>query len=133
VPQRPVRPPHDRHYITRISARTTASERTTFILPGVNVAGDLTAIRNGKSVRDGEYYTVHGRTWFHELNGRVFPVSGEGFIGPVGRGVMYALRALGRYNGVNEQSNREIALHPAISPEDAEEATSIWGLREQDE
>jgi hypothetical protein len=132
APKRPVLAPADRHYINRISKRTTASERTTLIVPGVDISGDLEAIRNGHALKDGEYYTVNGRTWFHEENGRVFPVTGEGFIGPVGRGVMYALQALGRYNGVNAQSDNEIARHPAISGADRDEAIRIWELREKD-
>lgn len=132
APQRLVLPPADRHYISRLSKRTTASERTTLIVPGVDVRGDLEAIRNGLAVKNGEYYTVNGRTWFHEENGRVFPVTGEGFIGPVGRSVMYALKALGRYNGTNAQSDYEIARHPAISGADRDEAIRIWELREKD-
>jgi hypothetical protein len=131
TPQRLVLPPADRHYINRLSKRTTASERTTLIVPGVDVSSDLKAIREGRAVKDGEYYTINGRTWFHEENGRVFPVTGEGFIGPVGRGVMYALQALGRYNGTNAQSDYEIARHPAISGADRDEAIRIWELREK--
>jgi len=132
VPGRPVRASADRHYVTRISKRTTASQRTTLILPGVDVSGDLKAIRDGAAERNGEYYTINSRIWFHEEIGRTYPVSGEGFIGPVGRGVMYAIQAIGRYNGINAQPEMEIARHPAISDVEREEAFLIWRLREDD-
>jgi len=88
-------------------------------------------IRQGQAERNGEYYTVNGRTWFHEDGGRVFPVSGEGLIGPVARGVIHALKAYARYNGINDLSDYEITMNDASSDQDREEARIIWNLREQ--
>jgi len=47
VPGRPVLPPADRHYITRITRHTAPDDQTTLITPQVDVGADLTAIRGG--------------------------------------------------------------------------------------
>jgi hypothetical protein len=130
APRRPVRPPVFRHYVNRINRRIKPADKTTLMAPSVNVAEDLAAIREGRAARDGEYYIVNGRTRFHEEGGRVFPISGEGFIGPVGRGVLHALKAYARYNGINDRSEHEIDMNPAVSGSDREEARRIWNLRE---
>jgi len=125
-----MRPPVDRHYINRIHRRIKPDKKTTFITPDVDVGQDLATIREGRAERDGEYYRVHGRIWFHEEGGRVFPVSGEGLIGPVERGVIHALRAYARYNGINDLAEYEISMNNGISSADREEARRIWELRE---
>jgi hypothetical protein len=60
----------------------------------------------------------------------MYPISGDGFIGPVGRNVFKDLIAYRRYNGINEPAEFEIGQQPFISIEDREVARRIWRLRE---
>lgn len=125
-----VRPPDDRRYPNRLRLKSPPKELTTIIIPGTDIAGDLTAIRNGQAIIEGNTYTVNGRTYGRKSNGALYPIAGEGFIGPVGRNVFKALIAYRRYNGVNDQSEFEIGKQEFISGEDREVAWRIWRLRE---
>jgi hypothetical protein len=135
LPDIPIRTPADRHFVNRIRATSPAKEVTTLIEPGVDVQGDLELIRQGRAlkmyVEGAERYTVNGRTWqLKRPSGTVFPVEGEGFIGPVDQAVMNALRAFARYNGSNNQS--EYFLDRQGVDEDARAmARRIWILREK--
>jgi hypothetical protein len=130
TPARPVKAPAARHYINRISTSTVAKEKTTLIKPGTPVGDDMNAIRNGRAIRDGERFTVNGRTYQMKPNGTMFPVEGDGFVPPVSRGVIFALNAYARYNGINETSEYEATM-ASVSEEDRERAREIWSLRER--
>jgi len=111
----------------------SSKERTTLIVPGVDVQGDIAAIREGRAVRavveDGaEQFTLNGRIWQRKPEGTLFPVAGNGFIGPVDQPVMLAIKAYARYNGSNEQS--EYFLDRQEGDEHAREiARQIWNPR----
>lgn len=124
-------PPADRHYPNRLRLKSPPKEQTTIIAPGTDVAGDLAAIRDGRATTDGNTYTINGRTYGRKSNGTMYPISGEGFIGPVGRSVFKALIAYRRYNGINDQAEFEISKQAFISSEDREIARRIWRLREE--
>ncbi len=90
----------------------------------------MEAIRQGRAERDGERYTVNGRTWQVKPNGTLFPVEGVGFVGPVNQEVMLVMKAFARYNGDNDQS--EYFLNRQGVGEDARAmARRIWKLREK--
>jgi len=80
------------------------------------------------SIGVGNAYTVNGRTYGRKSTGVIYPISGEGFIGPVGRNVF---KALIRYNGINDRAEFEIGKQAFISSEDREVAQRIWHLREE--
>lgn len=128
-PRIPARPPSDRHYLNRLTAKTRVNEQNTLIGPAVNVRADIEAINDGRAVRLGELFLVNGRTYQQEPDGIVFPVAGSGIYTGIRRGVMYALHALARYNGPTPEAEYEIFRHPAISPEDRERAIELWQLR----
>lgn len=125
------KPPADRHYPNRLRLKSPSKEMTTIIVPGTDVAGDLAAIRDGRATVEGNIYTVTGRTYGRKSNGTMYPISGEGFIGPVGRNVFKALIAYRRYNGINDRAEFEIGKQEFISGEDREVARRIWRLREE--
>ena len=89
------RAPDRRHYADRLTARSVRhTNDNTVIMPWVDVMADVQAIRDGLAVRDGNAFTIHGRTYVLEPNRRLFPRDGEGFH-RLNRG---AYRALSLYN-----------------------------------
>ncbi|MEU6249448.1 hypothetical protein [Glycomyces sp. NPDC047010] len=77
-----IRPPMPRrHRLARIDRGSRIKADNTVILPGVDVEGDLDAIRTGKAFWNGKtgQYELNGRIWGVHGNGTVFPVSGTGF------------------------------------------------------
>jgi hypothetical protein len=126
-----IRPPADRHYPNRLRLNSPAKSQTTIILPGTDVAGDMAGIRSGQATIENNRYTINGRTYGRTDNGTLYPISGEGFIGPVGRAVFKALIAYRRYNGINDLAEFEISNQPFISNEDRTIAQRIWRLREE--
>jgi hypothetical protein len=130
LPPGPILPPADRHYINRITRRTPAADLTTLIPPSLDVAGDLAAIRAGQAKREGDRYTVNNRVYQRHESGRVFPLEGEGLVGPVTRGVMHALNAYARYTGINERAEYEISMKKGITVEERDEARRIWRMRD---
>ena len=125
-----IKPPADRHYPNRLRLKSPPMEFTMIIVPGTDIAGDLAAIRNGQAILDGNTYTINGRTYGRKANGTLYPIIGEGFIGPVGRNVFKALIAYRRYNGINDQAEFEIGKQPFISSQDRDIARRIWRMRD---
>ncbi|MFB9660381.1 hypothetical protein ACFQS3_11490 [Glycomyces mayteni] len=77
-----IRPPLPRrHRLARIDRKSRIRPDNTVILPGVDVEGDLDAIRTGKASWNDKTgrYELNGRIWGVHGNGTVFPVSGTGF------------------------------------------------------
>lgn len=126
-PRVPARWPARRHVLVSFTPRTWAKERTTFILPSIDIQADVDAINAGRAAYDRtrQQYTINGRVWEQESNGTLFPVIGDGFFGPVGRGVIAAMRAYWRYNGINDRAEHEIDMQ-AISADDREQARFLW-------
>lgn len=130
----PIRPPADRHYITRFRKDSPSKQVTTLIEPGVDVHGDIDLIRDGLAIKafvDGaERYLVRGRTWqAKHPGGTLFPVEGEGFI-VVDQAVTVAMRAYARYNGSNDRSEYFLDRQ-GVTEEARVRARRIWDLREQ--
>jgi hypothetical protein len=46
--------------------------------PAVDVAADIAAINRGVANREGDRYTVNGRVYGVEQNGRAYPITGSG-------------------------------------------------------
>ena len=122
--------PARRHLLMSFSPRTWAKAQTTFILPEVDIRADIDAINAGRATydRSRQQFTINGRVWQQEANGTLFPVVGDGFAGPFGRGVIAAMRAYWRYNGVNDLAEYEISKQ-AIPAEDRELARLLWQVR----
>lgn len=134
APSIPIRPPADRHFITRFRKESPSKRITTLIEPWVDVQGDIQLIRDGyarRQIVDGaERFVVRGRTWqVKHPEGTLFPVEGEGFI-VVDQSVTVAMRAYARYNGSNDQSEYFLDRQ-GVGEEARVRARRIWGLREQ--
>jgi hypothetical protein len=129
-PRIAVMPPADRHFIARIRKSILAAEWTTFIVPGVNVDTDVMDIVAGRARREGNLFHIRGRVYQMKPTGRLFPVSGDGFVGPVPRPVVICLRAYARYNGVNDLAAYEIRRQE-IADEHVRQAQDIWALKER--
>jgi len=82
-------------------------------MPWVDVDADVTAIREGRAIRDGNSFTVNGRTYGIEPNGRLFPRTGDGFH-QLNRG---AYRALSLYNDPDRSAVAEHMLDLESVPE----------------
>lgn len=78
---------------------------------------DVQAIRDGLAVRDGNAFTVNGRTYVLEPNRRLFPRDGEGFH-RLSRG---AYRALALYNDPELRIDPERMLDLEGVPEEDRE------------
>ncbi|MGC4106682.1 MAG: hypothetical protein QM753_10090 [Thermomicrobiales bacterium] len=107
-----------------------ADEWTTFITPGVDVGSDVRDIASGHAERDGSLFRIRGRIYQMKPTGRLFPVSGDGFVGPVPRPVVICLRAYARYNGINDLADYEIRRQN-IANEHVHDARLIWALKER--
>lgn len=94
MPPHTARKPHPRHRLARVTQTTTAKPMNSVIEPWVDINEDVAAINRGEAQRQGETYTVHGRTYRLKPSGTLYPVSGVG-IHPLRRG---AFNALGVYN-----------------------------------
>ncbi|MGC4189859.1 MAG: hypothetical protein QM589_01315 [Thermomicrobiales bacterium] len=134
-PTTEIRPPADRHFITRFRKDSPSKQVTTLIEPRVDVHGDIERIREGYATRifvDGaERYVVRGRTWqVKHPSGTLFPVEGDGFI-VVDQAVTVAMRAYARYNGSNEQSEYFLDWQ-GVAEEARFRVRRIWKLREQE-
>lgn len=89
------RAPDRRHFANRLTARCRRhTNENTVIMPWVDVGADVQAIRDGLAVRDGNAFTINGRTYVLEPNRRLFPRDGDGFH----RLTRGAYRALALYN-----------------------------------
>lgn len=101
------RMPERRHFADRLTARSVRhTGQNTVIMPWVDVLADVEAIRAGLAIRDGNTFTINGRTYVLEPGGRLFPREGEG---------MYRLsrgeyRALALYNDPGLRMNPEQML-----------------------
>lgn len=73
------RRPADRHYYNRIRQNSKASNLNTVMDPRVDVAADVAAINRGEAVRQGDTYTIGGRTYVLEPTGTLSPRDGDGF------------------------------------------------------
>ncbi len=86
-------------------------------MPWVDVMADVQAIRDGLAVRDGNTFTVHGRTYVLEPGRRLFPRDGDGFH-RLSRG---AYRALALYNDPDLRIDPERMLDLEEVPEEDRE------------
>jgi hypothetical protein len=100
-----LRRPARRHWGATVTQKTVAKNLNTVIEPGVDVAGDVAAIRAGRATRVDGQYVVNGRTYgVHD--GALYPVSGPGFH-QLNRG---SFQALGMLNKVGDTARG--ACHP---------------------
>lgn len=131
TPSKPLTKIDRRHYVDRISKRSTSDTDNTMILPGYEdaVAEDLRLINQGLADRSGNHYFVNGRTYQeHGGTGGAYPVRGEGFVA-VDRGTHASLATFARYNGPTDAALREIGFNPSISYEQLAQALWLWSLR----
>jgi hypothetical protein len=119
-----MRIPEARHRASRVSRRSRLhGDVNTVAMPWVDFGEDLRQILAGQAVRDGNRFTVNGRTYLLEGGGRLCPVSGDGFT-QLGRG---GYRALGLYNGYGLSACAETQLDQERVREDEREAArDVW-------
>lgn len=116
------RRPARRHLLISFTPRTWAKERSTFVLPHVDIRADIDAIHARRDLYDHQtrQLAMNGRIMERESNGNVFPVAGEDFYRPAGRDVA-AMRAHWRYNGIEDRAEYEISTQ-AISAAERDQA-----------
>jgi hypothetical protein len=114
--------PNGRHYAKSVKQGSTTKEKNTVIMPGVDVAADVTAINSGSVKKVDDKFTVNGRTYGHH-DGILFPIEGKGFY-LLGRG---AFNALGVYNDFkNTAKADQILTSMKIDPDEKKLALKIW-------
>lgn len=73
--------PNNRHMPSRVTLNSHRELKNTMIVPGTDIGPDLQAIREGRALRDGNYYVVGQRYYLmHPETHQVFPVSGPGLV-----------------------------------------------------
>jgi hypothetical protein len=91
----------------------------------VDIQGDIDAINRGEGFSRDDTYTVNGRTYGVEANGRSNPIAGPG-IHVLDRP---AFKALGVYNVFGRSSRAEAILDAmGIAPEQRQQALTAWEL-----
>lgn len=123
LPPRPALPPNPRHRLTSVKEGTFPKAINSVIEPWVDVAADVAAINPGEAVRQGDAFTVNGRTYRLKPNGRLFPVAGSG-IHQLGRGAFKALGVYNRY-GISPRAEEFLDLQ-ALEPAEREAARAAW-------
>ncbi|MDP8921524.1 MAG: hypothetical protein M3O34_01450 [Chloroflexota bacterium] len=117
------RGPDRRHYAERLTRRSQRHmAENTVIMPWVDVAADLGAIRAGLARRDGNRFVVNRRTYVLKPGGRLYPVEGAG-LHRLSRG---PYRALALYNDPELRMDPERMLDlEGVSEEDREVARRL--------
>jgi hypothetical protein len=129
LPRRPLAMPNARHMLQKVRQTTVRKARNSVIAPWVDVQADLDAINRGEGVRQGNTFTVNGRTYGVEPNGTAFPMFGAG-IHELDRG---AYRALGVYNQFGNTPLAEQVLDlERITSEQRRRALDAWQDRRGD-
>jgi len=118
-----MRVPEARHRAARVDLQTKPRNINTVAMPWVSFEDDRQAILAGEAIRVGNRFTVNGREYVLEGEGRLFPVTGAGLV-RLGRG---AYRALGLYNasGLTVRVERQLDLELITEPE-REAARQVW-------
>lgn len=126
LPPVQVRRPNDRHFLHRIRPSTQIKRRNDLIAPWVDVADDVRAINLGGGRWEGRHLVeINERVYGVHENGTLFPVSGPGIVN-INRGTYAALLIFGRYNGINDDAERQIARELGVTADDREEAIRLW-------
>lgn len=126
VPVGELRSPNaSRHLIDSIGPKSFAKGTTTVAERGVDVAGDVAAIRRGEGVIVGDRITINGRT-YGAHDGTLYPIEGAG-LHQLDRGTFKAIQEMRRAGSV-EGAQR--ALDGMGVPQEARElAATLLGLR----
>jgi hypothetical protein len=112
-----------RHSIRGVKENSRPKGKNTVADPSVDMKADVEAINNGQGTRNGNLYTVNGRT-YERFDNHLVPHSGPGFH-PLDRG---EFKALGIFNS---QGNTPQAMQNAIRTTNdvtAQRALEIWRL-----
>jgi hypothetical protein len=118
-----LRPPARRHWGATVNQKTVAKNLNTVIEPGVDVAGDVAAIRAGRATRVDGHYVVNGRTYgVHD--GTLYPVSGPGFH-QLNRGSFQALGVLNKF-GDTAEARAILGRMKNVGPDELEAALAAW-------
>ncbi|OCG44017.1 hypothetical protein A9G35_08880 [Gilliamella sp. Choc5-1] len=89
----------------------------------VDVAKDITDIKNGHAIIKGDLITVNGRTYLREANGTLAPISGKGFT-TLDRGE-FKILAVYKTFGNTKQAN-QILNNMRASEEAKLKAFEVW-------
>jgi hypothetical protein len=108
--------------------RTRAKKENTVVESWVDLRADIDAINRGEARRQGDTWTVNGRTYRVEPGGTVYPLSGPG-LHHLDRG---AYRALGVYNAFGTTARAEAILDNMNTELSAREAARRLWQEERD-
>lgn len=106
-----------------IKQGTTKKERNTVIDSSVDVAADITAIKNGQATIKGNRINVNGRVYERKANGTLAPISGNGFT-TLDRGSFNALGIYKKFD--NTAKADEILNKMGLSSQSKQAALDVW-------
>ncbi len=116
-------PVPSRHRLESISERSVAKSRTTVAEPGVDMAGDVAAIRAGRGEIVGDRIHINGRV-YGSHDGTLYPVEGAG-LHQLDRGTFKALQSM-RQHGV--EGARPYLDNMGVSAETRDRAAALLAL-----
>ncbi|MCQ4166170.1 hypothetical protein [Tahibacter harae] len=116
-------PLSSRHSIRSIRQGGVKKTKNTVAEPEIDMRADVEAINKGQGVRDGDFYTVNGRT-YQRFDDHLVPHDGPGFHN-LDRGEFDALGIFNRFGDTPQAM--EIAIRVA-GPEGASHALDVWRL-----
>jgi hypothetical protein len=117
-------PLKSRHSIRHVKQGGFKKDKTTVAEPHIDMNGDVAAINRGEGGRQGNLFTVNGRTYELVNGDHLVPHSGPGFH-QLNRGEFDALGVFNKFGDTNQA--REIASRVA-GKDGAEKALQIWRL-----
>ncbi|MGN6030446.1 MAG: hypothetical protein ACTHQE_02165 [Thermomicrobiales bacterium] len=131
MPKQPLETMSPRHSLG--SLRGPSKGNTTLVPPSMMPAlrEDIAAINRGEGVKQGNRFTINGRTYVQKDGGTFYPADGPGFIGPLDRGTHNALMVMKVHGGLTEAARFRLAKEGTLE-EQLQLAEHIWLLRERE-
>ncbi|MEV0850091.1 putative T7SS-secreted protein [Streptomyces sp. NPDC049954] len=123
TPRVPAGVPHDRHSLDRIRPNTVKKKENSVVLPHVDVKADIEAINDGLALRQGNDYTVNGRTYRVE-GAHTYPIAGDGIV-QMDRGAFRALQLMIEHGG-DEAATALQLERERISPAQIQQAREVF-------
>jgi len=131
TPKQPLETMSPRHSL--LALRGPSKGNTTLVPPSVmaSLRADIAAINRGEGVKQGNRFTINGRTYVQKDGGTFYPAVGPGLIGPLDRGTHNALLVMKAHGGLTEAARFRLEKE-GTSDDQLHLAERIWLLRERE-
>lgn len=119
-------PLNNRHSIRHVKQGGVKKAKNTVSEPRIDMKRDVERINNGEGVRDGNLFTVDGRT-YELIDDHLVPHSGDGFHA-LSRG---EFDALGVFNKLGDTPQSRAIAEKVAGSDGAKKAYEVWKLGEK--